>query len=316
MSLEVKDLSVSYGEKVILDNISFHLEAGQIIGLVAPNGTGKTTMFNAMMRFIPTQSGKILINEKEYSSSSADVLNLHKEMTFFPDQADLMMNFSGREHVQMYADIWSKNTVEVDDIIDLLQMRGYVDQKVKTYSLGMKQRLCFAMMVAANTPVMLMDEVMNGLDPENVSLVSSILIQLKNEGKIIIVSSHLLDNLDEYADKVFFLNKGHIQHVTDWADEMPVYYKTVLSSSKIQELDTLVDLPKDTIHLGNKMLCIPIEGFTEEEQLRLFKTLRQLQPEQLSVGSMGTSEYYSYIYSLPIHVTSRGGQGETTKTIQ
>ena len=305
MSLEVKDLSVSYGEKTVLKNISFQIEKGQIIGLVAPNGTGKTTLFNAMMRFIPTRLGQILIDGTEYTASSKDVLELHQKMTFFPDQGDLLLNFSGREHIKMYADIWADSKQEVDAIIELLEMNGYVDRKVHTYSLGMKQRLCFAMMVAANTPVMLMDEVMNGLDPENVALVSSVLLKLKSEGKIIMVSSHLLDNLDEYADKVFFLKEKILHHITDWHEQMPIYYKTLLSPEKAKELEAKVLLPEETIHLGNNMLCIPIKDLDTEAQLKLFQEIRLLEPEELSVGPMGTSEYYSYIYSLPVRVPDR-----------
>jgi len=313
MSLEVKNLSVSYGEKEVLKEVSFHIDDGQIVGLVAPNGTGKTTLFNAMMRFIPLKSGEIFVDGKEYTSSSKDVLKLHEKITFFPDQGDLLMNFSGREHIQMYADIWSKSKKDIDGIIDLLEMRGYVDRKVQTYSLGMKQRLCFAMMVAANTPVMLMDEVMNGLDPENVALVSTVLLKLKEDGKIIMVSSHLLDNLDEYADKVFFLKEGAIHYITDWHQEMPVYYKALLTPQKAEELQEKARLPEDTIHLGNNMLCIPVAGLSDGEQLKLFQVIRQLNPEELSVGPMGTSEYYSYIYSLPVRVPNRSDEYAATE---
>ncbi len=88
MSLEVKKLTVAYGSRVVLDNVSFELEDGQIVGLVAPNGTGKTTLFNAIMRFIPIQNGRILVDGTEYTEAAKDVLNLHKHITFFPDQAD------------------------------------------------------------------------------------------------------------------------------------------------------------------------------------------------------------------------------------
>lgn len=85
MTLEINDLSVSYGDFEVLKNISFKLTNGQLIGLVAPNGTGKTTLFNAIMRFIPVKSGQILIDEKEYTASDKDVLALHQKITFFPD---------------------------------------------------------------------------------------------------------------------------------------------------------------------------------------------------------------------------------------
>lgn len=95
-----------------------------------------------------------------------------------------------------------------DDVISALKMNHYVNNKVQTYSLGMRQRLCLAMQIVSNTPFMLMDEVMNGLDPDNVELISKLLEQKKREGKIIVIASHLLENLEKYADRIFFLKDG------------------------------------------------------------------------------------------------------------
>ncbi|MBM6615971.1 ATP-binding cassette domain-containing protein [Desemzia sp. RIT804] len=296
MSLEVKGLTVSYEDRVVLDNIELSLENGQIIGLVAPNGTGKTSLFNAIMRFIPIRAGHILIDDKEYKDTAKDVLELHKKITFFPDQADLHENFSGKEHIQMYADIWKKDKSKVDAIIDRLQMRGYVGRKVETYSLGMRQRLCFAMVIAADTPIMLMDEVMNGLDPENVNLVSKILQELKREGKIIFVSSHLLDNLDEYADRILFLKDGGVHFVYDRYEAAEVYYKVLLDTGQQEKLFEKWELPDGTIRLNQSKLCIPLTNYTNQQELELFQFLRGMNIEELEVGSLGTSEYYTHLY--------------------
>ena len=296
MSLEIKGLTVAYGDRVILDDVELTLENGQIIGLVAPNGTGKTSLFNAIMRFIPIRAGHILIDEKEYTDTAKDILELHKKVTFFPDQADLHENFTGKEHIQMYANIWKKNKRDVEAIIDRLQMRGYVGRKVETYSLGMRQRLCFAMMIGADTPIMLMDEVMNGLDPENVNLVSKILQELKQEGKIIFVSSHLLDNLDEYADRILFLKNGGIHFVYDRHAAAPDYYKISLNAEQQAELLEKWELPEGTIRLNQSKVCIPLAQYTQQQELELFQLLRSLKAPELEVGSLGTSEYYTHLY--------------------
>lgn len=305
MTLEIKNLSVSYGKIEILKDISFHLENSQLIGLVAPNGTGKTTLFNAVMRFIPIKSGQIFIDEKEYTASDNDVLDLHKKITFFPDQSDLFENFTGREHIDMYAQIWSGREKEVKDIISRLQMEDYVDRRVEEYSLGMRQRLCFAMMVAADTPVMFMDEVMNGLDPENVSLVSDILIELRRDGKIVIIASHLLDNLDEYADKVFFLKNKGIHHINNLKEASPLFYKIIAHSKQVKTLETEGFLTENTIYLSNEILCIPIDDLTTVEDQKLYNKLRGMTLDSIEVGSLGTAEYYSYLYELNIHSFDR-----------
>lgn len=314
MTLTVKNLTIAYGKRTVLENISFTVNKGTIIGLVAPNGTGKTTLFNAVMRFIPVKEGEVYLNEKQYTEKEADVLALHKQITFFPNQDDLYENFTGTEHIQMYAKVWSGKELAVEDIIDQLQMRDYVGRPVRTYSLGMRQRLCFAMMVAANTPVMFMDEVMNGLDPENVSLVSDILIELRKSGKIIIVASHLLDNLDEYADKVFFLKDKKLFRINDHHERKPDFYKVVCSKEQVRRLEQTMLLPEETIHLGNSVLCIPVDALTEEEQIVLFRQIRSLKNTELKVGPLGTSEYYSHIYGLEIHSFDRGNQADVETT--
>lgn len=314
MTLEVKNLTVAYGDTTVLDDISFKLDNGELIGLVAPNGTGKTTLFNAIMRFIPVKAGQILVDDKEYTAKDKDVLDLHELITFFPDQSDLHENFSGTEHIEMYADMWAGKRKDVRKIIDRLEMGGYVDRKVSTYSLGMRQRLCFAMVIASDTPIMFMDEVMNGLDPENVSLVSGILIELRDAGKIIMVASHLLDNLDEYADKVFFLKDKKLHFVFDHSKKKTDYFKLLCTQKQASYIASHVALPKETIHLGNSVLCIPVNDLSDDEQLTLYKYLRKLEDVEISVGPLGTSQYYSHLYGLELHSYSRGHKHEAPVT--
>lgn len=313
MTLEIKDLSVSYGNFEVLKDVSFHLDDGQIVGLVAPNGTGKTTLFNAIMRFIPIEQGKIIVDGKEYSPSDKDVLALHKRITFFPDQADLFENFSGREHIKMYAEMWAGKTSDVDMVIERLRMNHYVDRKVEEYSLGMRQRLCFAMMVIADTPIMLMDEVMNGLDPENVSLVSEVLIELRQAGKIIIIASHLLDNLDEYADKVFFLKDKVLYSVNDLNQKHPLYYLVVCSAEEVSLLKDEGYLSENTYHLNDQLLCVPLDDFSPEEEIAFYKRLRVMDLQSIEISPLGTAEHYAILYDLQIYSYDRGELIETNK---
>ena len=310
MTLEIKNLSISYGDFEVLKDVSFHLEKGQIVGLVAPNGTGKTTLFNAIMRFIPIEQGEILVDDKVYSPSDKDVLALHKLITFFPDQADLFGNFSGREHIKMYAEMWSGKTSDVDAVIERLRMSHYVDRKVEEYSLGMRQRLCFAMMVIANTPIMLMDEVMNGLDPENVSLVSEVLIELRQAGKIIIIASHLLDNLDEYADKVFFLKDKELHSVNDLNQKHPLYYLAVCSVEEASILRSEGYLSENFYHLNDQLLCVPLDNFSPDEEIAFYKRLRSMDLRSIEISPLGTAEHYAILYDLQIYSYDRGETSE------
>ena len=203
--LKLKDVTVAYKDKKVLDRLSLTAEKGEIIGLVAPNGTGKTTLFNVMSNFLKPNSGVVTFNNKFKYKTEKDELSIRKQLVTFPDQDDLFEELTGVDHLNLYGNMWKGTTKHVPSIIEKLKMTSYVKKKVRTYSLGMRQRLCFAMMMAADTPVMLMDEVMNGLDIANVALISDCLIQMKKEEKLIFVASHLLENLDLYADRVLYL---------------------------------------------------------------------------------------------------------------
>lgn len=312
MSLQVKDLTISYGSNVVLKNVNFTIEDNTIIGLVAPNGTGKTTLFNAIIRFIPINKGQIIVDGKAYKNTTRDVRALHKLVTFFPDQAELYEDFTGVEHIQMYRDIWNPSQEDVQQIIDRLNMGDYVGNKVKTYSLGMRQRLCFAMMIAADTKIMFMDEIMNGLDPVNVELVSRVLQEIKQEGKIIIVASHLLGNLDDYSDEIYFLNDKDVYFTYDRKTNTKEYIKGYISRDK---LGALQPLPEDSLYLETDRICIPVDGFDHDyERYEFVELLREVGESEVAIGVLGTQEHYLRIYKGEQSLESVGEGGEVGET--
>jgi ABC-2 type transport system ATP-binding protein len=194
---------------MVLQEIDIDVVPGSITGLVAPNGVGKTTLMRTILGMIPTLHGKISIDDSISYSSKKQKIKMLQNISLLPDQSELFEGFSGMEHLKLYKNSW-KSKVNLDELITDLNMDYYVKNRVSSYSLGMRQRLCFAMQLASDTPYMMMDEVMNGLDPNNVKLLSDILFRLKKSGKGIMISSHLLENLEEISDVVYFQNAGKI----------------------------------------------------------------------------------------------------------
>ncbi|MGX7351141.1 ABC transporter ATPase [Enterococcus canis] len=248
--LEVKNINVAFGAKKVLADISQVFVPGEIVGLVAPNGMGKSTFLKVLMNYVHPSSGAVYYQGKPCYGSKKQEANSHRLITFFPDQQDLYEDLTGRDHLQLYAKMWQSNPARVEAVAHQLQMTGYYKQRVGTYSLGMRQRLCFAMQVVADTEVLLLDEVMNGLDPVNVSLISQILQEQRQAGKIILIASHLLDNLQSYADRVLFLKDGAFIHEYHKEDQ----------GQRFLKLTTAVTLPElpyvEKIHLKNGQLLI------------------------------------------------------------
>jgi ABC-2 type transport system ATP-binding protein len=295
--LKLKDISVAYKDKKVLDKLSLTAEKGEIIGLVAPNGTGKTTLFNVIANFLKPNSGTVNFHEKHSYRSEKEEIRIHKQLATFPDQSDLFEELSGIDHMKLYANMWKKTTKHIPGIVEDLHMSDYVKKKVRTYSLGMRQRLCFAMMEAADTPMMLMDEVMNGLDLSNVALISQHLRDMKKQDKLIFVASHLLENLDLYADRVLFLKDGKIIHEQHFHGDSVVFIKISLEPDQYHHVKNTYALPYDYHYIADHLLCIPIEDMKMDEQAEWLDRLMPFDRE-ITIGPLGTMEYYEkYFHS-------------------
>ncbi|MFS0672081.1 ATP-binding cassette domain-containing protein [Ornithinibacillus sp. 179-J 7C1 HS] len=292
--LKLENVSVKYKDKIVLDNLSFEAKSGEIIGLVAPNGTGKTTLFNVIANFLKPNKGSVTINGNLKYKSERKEISIHKQLATFPDQGDLFEELTGVDHMKLYANMWKGTTKHVKEIYEQLQMEDYVKKKVKTYSLGMRQRLCFAMIAAADTPIMLMDEVMNGLDVANVSLISKRLMQMKQKGKLIFVASHLLSNLDLYADRVLYLKGGDIIHQQALNESTDEYLKLEITPEQYEKL--VYTLPEGHLFIANHLCCIPIKDMSSDEQKEWVVRLSAYKDKELSIGPLGTAEYYEKYY--------------------
>lgn len=233
--IELQQITVQFGTKQVLQNISMTFHKGEIIGLVAPNGTGKSTLMNVMMNYVKPHQGRVILQEKWQYTTKKNEVYIHQQMSMMPDQSDLYPHLSGKEHLKMYSVMWGSSPSLIEKTIEQLGMASYVNKKTGTYSLGMRQRLCFAMQIVADTSIMLMDEVMNGLDPTHVELISQILLQKKAEGKTIIIASHLLENLEKYADRIFFLVGGQLQLA---ADLLPLVATTAKATIRMEDATT------------------------------------------------------------------------------
>lgn len=286
--LKIHNVKLAFGEHVVLDEISLNFQIGTIVGLVAPNGTGKSTLLNVILHNLEPQAGYVEYDHLRYRSNR-EIIKLHRLICAFPDQSDLFPFMSGRDHLKLYADLWKNSDKNVDNIINKLQMEKYVDRPTQTYSLGMKQRLCFAMVVAADTPVMLLDEVMNGLDPQNVQLISDYLLDLKKENKLIIMASHLLNNLQSYADRVLFLKAGKVIEDLDNQHQAKQYLKTEAN----EQVEALLKDKKLTKLPDNKII-LPLEDNDPELDQLVLRMTKQKIP--YSIGRIDLTELFIKFY--------------------
>lgn len=298
--IELKEIGVRFSGRDVLKDISVVFKPGEIIGLVAPNGTGKSTLMNVMMNYVSPQTGQVIFNNGLGYTSKKNEVKIHQLISMMPDQSDLYNYLSGREHLKIYSSMWNSNKQLIDQTIAALDMGSYINKKTGTYSLGMRQRLCFAMQIVSDTQMMLMDEVMNGLDPTQVEIISRILEKKKSEGKTIIVASHLLENLEKYADRIFFFKNGELELVSDLS---PGFEQKELTTIRIEELPDAVskllckEFPElDIQTLPNQVTLIDVQGATSQLLTRVVAYLQEHSVTEFNLGKVSLLDLYSMYY--------------------
>ncbi len=209
MLLRTEELTKCYGTHRALNSLSMSLDNGTITGFIGPNGAGKTTAMRIMVTLMRPTSGEVYINDEAISKS---VMDARKIIGFVPDYFGVYAAMSSEEYLDFYADTNNVPKAGRDELIDsLLALVKLSDKKysdVNQLSRGMKQRLCLARALLHNPQLLVLDEPASGLDPQSRAELKTILVALRNEGKGILISSHILPELGEFCDRVVIMNKG------------------------------------------------------------------------------------------------------------
>lgn len=208
--LEVKEVSKKIGKKQVLDKVSLHVAPGEIVGLVGKNGAGKSTLFRLITGLYSLDQGEIYLFDEKFSLSNRQIFN---QVGAFIESVSLYPHMTGEEHLKWMCDLCDCSYNEwVLKLVSTLKLDGVIHDKVKTYSLGMKQRLGIIMTLVNHPRFVILDEPTNGLDPAGIIEVRNFLLQLSREEHVsILISSHILSEIEKLCDRVLLLQDGSIQ---------------------------------------------------------------------------------------------------------
>lgn len=226
--MQLENISKTIDKKEILTNISITVEPGEIVGLIGPNGAGKTTTMKIMSWLIVNFQGKVVGQER--------IGVLIDGPKYFP-------NRTARENLNYFRAL-SKESYSVDYVESLFDMKNYGKKKVKDFSLGMKQRLGMALALINKNELLILDEPMNGLDPDGIQATIQTLKHLAKELHIgIVISSHILGDLDKLCDRAYFIKNGAIIQTVTLGKEVSVYQFTFdeENEDKVSEISALFD---------------------------------------------------------------------------
>ena len=205
-AIEVRGLTKRFGDVLAVDDLSFEVERGTVTGFLGPNGAGKTTTLRALLGLVEPSAGSALINGRRYRQ----LAHRARQVGAALEGADMHPGRTARDHLRVRATAAGIDRVRVGAVLDLVELTDAADRRVGVFSLGMRQRLALAAALLGDPEVLILDEPANGLDPDGVRWLRRLLRALAAQGRAVLVSSHVLAEVAQTADRVVILSRGRL----------------------------------------------------------------------------------------------------------
>lgn len=206
MSIQVENITKIYGEQKALNNVSFTIEKGEIVGFLGPNGAGKSTMMKILTTFLPASEGIAIVNGFEVNKED---ISVKKSVGYLPEHNPLYLDMYVREYLLFNAGIYNISKTEVESIIEKTGLTPEANKKIGQLSKGYRQRVGLANALLHNPEVLILDEPTTGLDPNQLIEIRQL---IKNVGKekTVLLSTHIMQEVEAICDRVIIINKGEI----------------------------------------------------------------------------------------------------------
>lgn len=210
--LDVANITKKYGERVAVDNVSFQIFEGEIFGLIGPNGAGKTTIIKMITGLASPTTGTVYICGTNVKTNFEKAIS---NVGGIIENPELYPYMSGMDNLKFFASLYPNiSTDRIDHVVQLVGMEDRIYDKVRTYSLGMKQRVGIAQALLHNPKLLILDEPTNGLDPNGIKDMREFLKRLASREKIsILISSHILAEMEQLCDTIGIIDGGKIVEV-------------------------------------------------------------------------------------------------------
>jgi len=210
IALSARNLTKVIGDRTIVDDVSFDVNAGEVFGFLGPNGAGKTTTIRMLVGLIRPTAGTVEVCGFDIRRKFEDAMRC---IGCIVETPDLYRFMTGRENLEHFARMLNVRNGDIERVSSLVGMAHRLDQRVGTYSLGMRQRLGIAQAMLGKPRVLILDEPANGLDPAGIREIRELLRRLSEEGMAVFVSSHLLAEIELMCDRVGIIHKGRLLQI-------------------------------------------------------------------------------------------------------
>jgi ABC-2 type transport system ATP-binding protein len=254
-TIEVTGLRKRFGPVLALDGMTFFVSPGQVTGFVGPNGAGKSTTMRVIIGLDAPDAGTALVGGKPYATLRQPLSHLGSLL----DAGALQPSRSGRNHLLWLAHSQGLSIKRVDEVIGIVGLGGAARRKAGGYSLGMRQRLGIAAALLGDPPVLMFDEPFNGMDPEGIVWMRGFLRSLASQGRAVLVSSHLMSEMEDTADHLIVVGRGLVIADASVAELIAAASDgrvTVRSSARDQAMTVLARAGAEVAATGPDVLTI------------------------------------------------------------
>ena len=291
--LKVKNVTKYYGDYKAVDNLSFEVKEGEIFGLLGANGAGKTTTFRMIMNLLEPNEGTITLDNQKIDYDVTDKIG------FLTEERSLLLKLTVKELMIYYGTLKSMKKDKIEENLKIwlkkFKIEDYENKKIKELSKGNKQKVQFISSVIHEPKLLILDEPFSGLDPINVDMFISAINELREKGTIIIFSSHQMNNVELFCEKLLILNKGktilqgNLKDIKNSYDERKILIKADVTKSQLIKLPGVksVTIKGDEIEVNieNKKYAKDIFDFVSKS-----KNVLKFEVVELSLHEIFTKE--------------------------
>lgn len=245
--IELRNVSKKIRNKQIIDNLSFEVMAGEVLGFLGPNGAGKTTTIRMITGLMKVSSGEIIINGTNLKQDFEKAIS---QIGAIVENPELYKFLTGYENLMQAARLYKGVTKEkINQVVEMVGLKDHIHNKVKTYSLGMRQRLGIALCLLHDPKVLILDEPTNGLDPAGIKEIRHYLRKLAHENNLaILVSSHLLSEMEMMCDRIAIIQNGKLVNIQRVKEEE---VKTRPYFIQVDEITSALNILQDAGYEAN-----------------------------------------------------------------
>ena len=285
-ALTIDGIAKSFGDVIAVDNLSASMPTGCIYGFLGPNGAGKTTIIRMIMNIIRPDRGEITILGRPSTGKAKDKIG------YMPEERGLYSKMTVRKVLSYLGALKNMTTNELSRIIpqwlDEVDLSDWADKKVEKLSRGMHQKLQFVATVINDPDILILDEPFSGLDPINLELLKSIILRMRNEGKTVIFSTHMMEQAEKLCDAILLINGGRkvidgsLAHIREQYSSNTVVVETEGDSQFISGIGSVKDIKKS----DNKLEIVLKDNADHQEFLRALVDKVRVRSFEVKVPSL------------------------------